>query len=85
MHLALSLVQVCITHSLTMLAFFLIALAAVHAAQIPFFEASHDRKPGAPEEIYIKQCASPFCFLHSLFDAKLQADLQSPPSAATRA
>ncbi|EJT50527.1 ATP-dependent Zn protease [Trichosporon asahii var. asahii CBS 2479] len=38
-----------------MLAFFLIALAAVHAAQIPFFEDSHDRKPGAPEEIYIKQ------------------------------
>jgi hypothetical protein len=42
-----------------MLAFFLIALAAVHAAQIPFFEDSHDRKPGAPEEIYIKQCELP--------------------------
>lgn len=57
-----------ITLSLTMLAFFLIALAAVHAAQIPFFEDSHDRKPGAPEEIYIKQCESAFSSPTQLLD-----------------
>lgn len=51
-----------------MLAFFLIVLAAVHAAQIPFFEDSHDRKPGAPEEIFIKQCESPFSSPTQLLD-----------------
>lgn len=59
--LSVTRMQVCIA-PFTMLAFRLIlsvvGLVGVHAAQIPFFEDSHDRKPGAPEEIYIKHCQS---------------------------